>query len=67
MMDISIELHEIQQMVSVCITAVEPLMGSDKNPDVYQLPATNAELLVFSVFDLQKRVKALADMLPRGN
>ena len=61
--DIDMALHEIQQMVSVSITAIEPLMGTEKRPDVFELPETNAELLTFAVFDIRKRVTALREAL----
>jgi hypothetical protein len=52
-------LHEITQMVLVAIGAHESLMGMEADPGIFQMPARDAEMLSFSVFDLQKRVEAL--------
>lgn len=63
--DIDMVLHEIQQMVSVSITALDPLMGTAKRPDVFEMPATNADLLTFAVFEIRKRVTALRQALAK--
>ena len=47
-------LHEISMMVSV-----ETLRATDTAPRVFQMPYEAGELLCFSVFDIDKRVKAL--------
>jgi len=51
-------LHEIEQMVLVAVNAHESLSGSD-SIGFFQMPAEDAELLSFSVYDLLKRVRAL--------
>ena len=56
-------LHEIQQMVLVAIGAQESLMGGDAAPGLFQMPAQDAEMLGFSVFDILKRVRALRESL----
>ena len=60
---IDLAMFEIQQMVSVSILSVDGLMGSDTNPEVFQMPATDANLLEFSLFDIEKRIKALRALL----
>ena len=56
---IDLALHEIQQMLSVAIDAAEILSGSDTDPDICQMSMDKHNLLDFSLFDLDKRVKAL--------
>jgi len=60
---IDLAMFEIQQMVSVSILSVDGLMGSDTNPAGFQMPATDANLLEFSLFDIEKRIKALRALL----
>ena len=57
--DIDQALHEISMMVSVALGAVETLQATDTAPRVFQMPDEAGELLSFSVFDIDKRVKAL--------
>lgn len=61
--DIDLALHEIEQMVLVAINADEGCVGSDTASGFFQLPAQDAELLCFSLFDIQKRVRALREEL----
>jgi hypothetical protein len=56
---IDLVLHEIQCMVSVAISAAENLSGSDTDPDICQMPYEKHNLLDFSLFDIEKRLKAL--------
>jgi len=51
-------LHEISMMVSVLLGAVETLQATDTTPRVFQMPDEAGELLSFSAFDIDKRVKA---------
>jgi hypothetical protein len=60
---IDLALHEIQQMVLVAIDAAETLSGSDTDPDICQISYEKHNLLDFSLFDLDKRVKALRGAL----
>jgi hypothetical protein len=46
-------------MVSVVLDAVDTLQATDATPRVFQMPDEAGELLCFSVFDIDKRVKAL--------
>ena len=46
-------------MFWVAIDAAETLSGSDADPDVCQMSYERHNLLDFSLFDLEKRVKAL--------
>jgi len=57
--DLDQALFEIRQMTLVAIGAQESLMGSDTDPGVFQMPAMEANLLCFSVFDILSRVEAL--------
>ena len=58
-------LHEIEQMVMVSILAQDNALASDTVPGYFQMPAGDAEMLAFAIFDLQKRVKALrTDLYP---
>ena len=63
--EIDLVLHEIQQMVSVAISAAEGLGGNEADEDVFQMPAASANLLDFSLFDIDKRLKALREGLDR--
>lgn len=56
---VDLALHEILQMVSVAIGAAEELTGSDADPDMCELSYQKHNLLDFSLFDIEKRVKAL--------
>ena len=61
--EIDLALHDIQQMVSVAINAAETLSGGEADPDICQMPYDKHNLLDFSLFDIEKRVKALRDGL----
>ena len=64
---IDLALHEISMMVSVALGAAETLQATDTAPRFFQMPDEAGELLSFSVFDIDKRVKALkAALYPRG-
>jgi hypothetical protein len=52
-------LHEIPMMVSVVLDAVDTLQATDTAARVFQMPDEAGELLCFSVFDIDKRVRAL--------
>lgn len=54
---IDLALHEIEQMVSVAIDAAGNLNGSDDG--ISQMPYAKHNLLDFSLFDIEKRLKAL--------
>jgi hypothetical protein len=56
-------MHEIQQMIEVSIRSAETLDRSDEDAGFFQMPARDAELLSFSLFDIQKRVQAARTML----
>jgi hypothetical protein len=56
-------LHEISMMVSVLLDAVDTLQGTETTPKVFQMPYEAGEMLGFSAFDIDKRVKALRDAL----
>lgn len=55
-------LHEIAQMVEVAHRAAEGLGGIGDH-EMFQMPATDANLLDFAICDLEKRVKALRDVV----
>jgi hypothetical protein len=57
--DLDQALFGIRQMALVAIGAQESLMGSETRPGVFEMPAMEANLLSFSVFDLLDRVEAL--------
>jgi hypothetical protein len=50
-------LHEIGQMIRVSLSASDGLMGSDTSPGFSS--CHDAELLLFSIFDIEKRVAEL--------
>jgi hypothetical protein len=52
---IDLALHGIQQMVEVSLRAAESLRGTDDG--LFQMPYEDANLLDFSLFDVEKRVK----------
>jgi hypothetical protein len=56
-------LHEIEMMVSVALDAAETMQAVDATPRPFQMPVQAAELLTFSVFDIEQRVKTLRAML----
>lgn len=60
---IDLALLEIQHMVSVAIDAAETLSGTDADPDICQMSYDKHSLLDFSLFDVEKRVKALRGAL----
>jgi len=49
---VDLSLHEIEQMALVAIKAHESLVGSDTAEGFFQMPAEDAELLIFSTFDI---------------
>ena len=51
--------HEISMMVSVALGAVETLQATDTTPRDFQMSDEAGEMLSFSAFDIDKRVKAL--------
>jgi hypothetical protein len=57
--DIDIALFQMRQMARVAIGAQESLMGSETDPDIFEMPALEANLLSFACFDLLARVEAL--------
>jgi hypothetical protein len=57
--DLDQALFEIRQMAHVAIGAQESLMGSETDPGIFEMPAVEANLLSFSVFDILSRVEAL--------
>jgi hypothetical protein len=56
-------VHEISMMVLVLLDAVETLLGTDAIPRVFQMPEEAGQMLSFSAFDIDNRVKALRDAL----
>jgi hypothetical protein len=60
---ISDALHGIEMMVLVLLDAVETLQGTDTAPKVFQMPYEAGEMLSFSAFDIDKRVKALREVI----
>jgi hypothetical protein len=50
-------------MVLVLLDAVETLLGTDAIPRVFQMPEEAGQMLSFSAFDIDNRVKALRDAL----
>ena len=64
--EIDLTLHAIQQMVEVSLRATEGLHGTEDDPAVFQMRSADANLLDFSLFDIQKRVRALrAELQPK--
>jgi hypothetical protein len=61
--EIDTAMHEIQQMIEVSLRSAELLHGSGEDKGIFQMPARDAELLCFSLFDIEKRVKAARAML----
>jgi hypothetical protein len=59
-------LHAIQQMVEVSIRAAESLQGVGDS-DAFQMPARDANLLDFGLFDIEKRVRETRAMLCQGD
>lgn len=59
-------LHEISMMVSVLLGAKESLRATGTTPRVFQMPDEAGELLCFSIYDIDKRVKDLkAGLFPQ--
>ena len=53
-------------MVLVALGPVGDLLGSDVEPGFFHLPAAQAEMLCFSLYDLQKRVAELKVLVGLG-
>ena len=60
---IDMALHEIQQMIAVSLIAAETLHGSEEDKGISQMPRGDADLLHFSLYDLDKRIKAAMAMM----
>ena len=61
--EIDMALHGIQQMIEVSIRSAVYLHGSEKDKGTYSMPREEAELLCFSIYDLEMRVKAFRTMI----
>ncbi|MGE9007173.1 hypothetical protein ACO2JO_01220 [Leptospira interrogans] len=62
--DIDTALHDIGMMVEFQIRSTQSLVGpGDGKP--FQLPAEDANLLVFATLDVARRVKALQEDICR--
>jgi len=61
--DIQTAVHEIGQMVLVALGPVEDLVRSDVEPGFSHLPAAQAEMLCFALYDLHKRVAELKGLV----
>ena len=64
---IDLALHEISMMVSVALGAAETLSATDTVPPIFQMPDEPGELLSFSLFDIDTRVKTLKAALWQGD
>jgi hypothetical protein len=64
---IDLALHEIQQMVEVASRSAETLCRAGGDNETFQMPAADANLLDFSIFDIEKRIKAVRAMLLEGD
>ena len=52
-------LHEISMMLTVALGATDPLLRSEAGPAFFHMPAADAKMLSFALFDLHKRVGEL--------
>jgi hypothetical protein len=63
----SLAVLNIKHMVEVAYRAAETLGGAGDDSDMFQMPADDANLLVFAIIDLQKRVKDLQQQIDDFN
>ncbi len=60
---IDLAVNEIEKMVEFAIRAGESLLGAEHDNQKFEMPAEDANLLDFALFDVAKRVKALREIL----
>ena len=56
-------LHEIESMVAFALCAAESLLGSEHDKEKFEMPAHDANLLDFALFDVAKRIKTLREII----
>jgi hypothetical protein len=60
---IDLAMHEIEQMVEFAIRASDSLVGSEHDNQNFEMPAEDANLLSFALFDVAKWLEALREIL----
>jgi len=61
--DLDASLHNIEIMVTVAIDAADSMIRSDLEPDCFKLPAADAQMLAFAMYDLRRQVTDLVAAL----
>ena len=60
---IDLAVHEIEKMVEFAVRAGESLPGAEHDNQKFEMPAEDAQLLDFALFDVAKRIKALRGII----
>jgi hypothetical protein len=66
MMDINqvtIAVTDLKHMNAFALDTAESLLGSETDPEVFQMPAAEANRLMFVIFDMEERLEKLLKML----